>query len=252
MIFSISLRPSPVVLLAMALILGGGYATLRDSSGRSQSGLRCDPSIETCEGSSIPSAPVDALPPPLAAADFCRNVGYLCAGLATQDEVRLQRWVGFEGTLVVHVPLPDLSDGTAARDMQRAAAQGIRAWNNQPFPILADLQGDRNPHFAIQWTSSLGGSQLGVARTHWSPAAGLRVVAVELVTQNPFGRGGTVPPRQVRLSAAHEMGHALGLGHSDSERDVMFPTNLATSVSAQDRRSMEVLYETADGTTIRR
>lgn len=48
-----------------------------------------------------------------------------------------------------------------------------------------------------------------------------------------------------------EMGHALGLlVHSDKERDVMYPTNTATSLSARDYRTMEALYELEPGTRI--
>jgi predicted Zn-dependent protease len=46
------------------------------------------------------------------------------------------------------------------------------------------------------------------------------------------------------------MGHALGLPHSDSPRDVMYPTNSATSLSAQDYRTMESLYRLPDGTEV--
>jgi predicted Zn-dependent protease len=72
-----------------------------------------------------------------------------------------------------------------------------------------------------------------------------------LATRSTFRQNQVIDPRQVRLTAAHEMGHALGiLMHSDSERDVMYPTNTATSLSAQDYRTMEVLYSLADGTRI--
>ncbi|MDA0328936.1 MAG: matrixin family metalloprotease [Gemmatimonadetes bacterium] len=187
----------------------------------------------------------------LNAVDVCIDVGYLCAELANQEMIRLQRWRDFEGTIVVHVPLPTHEEPAIARDLQRAAAQGLQAWNGQPFPILADLRGDRGPHFEVTWSPGLGGSQIGVARTKWSQGEGLTVVAIELSTRSPFN-GQTASALQVRLTAAHEMGHALGLLHSDSPRDVMYPSNTATSMSAQDYRTIEVLYRLEDGTQIRR
>ena len=183
---------------------------------------------------------------------FCSDAGYLCAALGQEEEVTLRRWVGHEGAVVVHVPLPDGEDRTTATALQRAAASGIRAWNNRPFPILIDLRGDRDPHFSVDWSASLGGSQLGLTRTSWSVAGGLSVIAVTLGTRKPFAPTASVDPQQIRLTAAHEMGHALGLGHSDQARDVMYPTNTATSLSARDYRSIEVLYANPNGTVIAR
>jgi len=162
----------------------------------------------------------------------------------------MQRWRDFSGTMVVHVPRPDFEDLGEATRLQAAAARGIRAWNSSPFPIRTDLRGDRGPHFAVRWTRGLGGSQIGVARTQWSSSTGLTVVSIELTTRSPFGAGGLIDSRQVQLTAAHEMGHALGLPHSDSPRDVMYPTNTASSLSAQDYRTMEALYQLEDGTEI--
>lgn len=247
MFVQMSLRPSPLTMVAALLVIGGVYGMRRDEGQATVPG--CDPETQDCSASTNSGSTFTEVPI-VQAEDFCVDVGYLCADLAERDEVQLRRWVGHEGTVVVHIPLPDVSNSATARDLQRAAAQGIRAWNNQPFPILADLRGDRSPHFSVRWTQ-LGGRQLGVARTQWSQRTGLEVVDIQLGTSNPIDFG-PADPRQVRLTAAHEMGHALGLGHSDASRDVMYPTNTATSMSAQDYRSIEVLYQTQDGTIIRR
>ena len=252
-------RVTPLSALAGALVAIGtiGFWTGREPP--EIGGPPCDPDLtSSCEsteeefglaeggGLLLVEAPVRQ------AEEACRNVGYLCSELERTERIRIQRWKNVSGVIVVHVPRPDFEDPGDAARLQQAAASGLRAWNGEPFEIYTDLQGTRQAHFAVRWTRNLGGSQIGVARTQWSPVDGLSVVSVELATRTPFSPQTVIDPRQVRLTAAHEMGHALGLPHSDAPRDVMYPTNTATSLSAQDYRSMEALYLMEDGTEIRR
>lgn len=187
--------------------------------------------------------------PTLAAAEACRGVAYLCADLAEADRMRIQRWRDPGGPLIVHVPPPPGVPPHVASSLQRAATAGVRLWNGQPFPVLVDERGTREAHVEIRWVSNLGGSRIGVAKTQWSPATGLTAISLELAVLSPFG-GSPVDPAQLRLTAAHEMGHILGLPHSDQPRDVMYPVNTSTALSARDYRTVEALYQIEDGTEI--
>jgi predicted Zn-dependent protease len=152
--------------------------------------------------------------------------------------------------VVVHVPTPRIEDTNTARRLQRAAAAGVRLWNGQPFPILVDERGTREAHFRVIWLSGLSGNQIGVARTRWSKDSGLSVESIQLATRSPFDGSRVIEPRQIRLTAAHEMGHALGLPHSNNPRDVMYSVNTANALTAQDYLTMEGLYALEDGTEI--
>lgn len=197
----------------------------------------------------MPPASAPEQPPVLSADTACRDVAYLCADLAERDRLQLRRWKDHTGTLVVHVPLPQGLDRGAAQRLQWAATAGIRLWNGQPFPVAVDERGTREAQVEVRWVSSLGESRIGMANTEWSAQTGLRALSLELALMNPFGEG-TVDAGQLRLTAAHEMGHILGLPHSDQPRDVMYPTNTASSLSARDHRTLEALYQFEDGTEI--
>jgi predicted Zn-dependent protease len=259
-------RFSPRSFFALALVLGGVFMMMRDRV--AQPGTlpafsgECDEALDPLCAAVLDrasarrgvggQAPGDGFTAPtVQVEEACVRAGYLCSGLDQLEYIGIRRWKSQEGTIVVHVPLPTSESAGDARRLQNAAAAGIRAWNEQPFPVSVDERGNREAHFSVRWSSSLGGRRIGLARTQWSPDTGLEVIELQLATRSTFRQNQVIDPRQVRLTAAHEMGHALGiLMHSDSERDVMYPTNTATSLSAQDYRTMEVLYSLADGTRI--
>ena len=251
---------SPLSLLATLLVLSGIFAIARDriSTARDvdQASQSCDEADDPLcaselDGGASRRALTGGASPVLSAESACLNVGYLYAELETTGTLQIRRWKDHEGTIVVHIPRPDFLPAGEARRLQVGAAAGVRQWSGQPFPIAVDERGNRQADFQVQWRRQMGGRQIGVARTRWSSDGGLEVLMLELAAQSPFGGNRTLDARQMRLTAAHEMGHALGiLMHSDNARDVMYPTNTATSLSARDYRTMEALYALEDGTRI--
>jgi hypothetical protein len=241
-----SRRTDPVTLVAVLLVAAGAVLLTRDREGARRNSDVADPG-----GSPAPATPTVPTPssrPALPEEVACRNTGYLCAELSMYDRIRIQRWRNFQGPMVVRLPAPEMADRGLGQRLQRAASAGIRAWNGQPFPILVDERGTRPAQVEVRWVTRLEGAEIGLARTVWSPQSGLSVLSLEIMTQYPWGA--PMDPAQVRLVAAHEMGHALGLSHSDDGEDLMYPTNTATSLSVRDYRTVEALYELEDGTEI--
>jgi hypothetical protein len=242
-------RLSPLSILALALIVGGlGGLLMPDRESRPP----CDPVADIdCPAPTGGTAVTRIAPtgPVLSSSEACTDVGYLCADLNESGRYVVRRWRDFSGPLVVSVPRPRLADEATALRLQRAAAAGIRLWNGQPFGVIVDERGNREAHFQVQWIPNLGGTQIGTAHTAWTAGEGLTVRSIALVTQSP-DRGLPIASSQIRLTAAHEMGHALGLPHSDQARDVMYPMNTASALTARDYRTVEALYALEDGTEI--
>ena len=138
-----------------------------------------------------------------------------------------------------------------ARDLQSPAVRGIQYWQRRPFELVIDTNPTSTApaDIEISWGEGLSGSQLGLTRVRWSLEKGeprFEVLGLALAVRSPAGRRYELAPQQVLLTAAHEMGHALGLPHSDSERDVMYPTNTARSLSNRDFRTLAALYPPAE------
>jgi predicted Zn-dependent protease len=192
----------------------------------------------------------------LKAEDACRDVGYLCAEVEANGSLRVLRWPGETPLIRIRVPEPEDLPSEQARALQRAAVRGIQGWDGHPFPLsIRTRESGDTPDITVEWTGTMEGGRLGRAQVEWTRKEGevlVRVLGLVLATHEPGENHLELSPAQVELVAAHEMGHALGLPHSDDPRDVMFPKNTATRLTARDFRTLEAAYALPNGIEIRR
>lgn len=186
--------------------------------------------------------------------EACRDVAYLCRGLEWKEGMaRVFRWS--EDTRVIRIVVPPPAvDADRARAAQQAVMRGVRAWDRHPFPILVEekARAGAPPDFTVVWWASPPGNLLGQTSTRWVQQNGrstLQVMGLRLALSSPVN-GRALTAREIELTAAHEMGHALGLPHSDDRRDVMYPENTALNLSARDYKAMQALYRLPNGVGI--
>ena len=187
------------------------------------------------------------------AAEACLDAGYLCDELARADSFRVLRWPDRVTGVRVHVPLPELPDGRRARTLRNAAVRGILAWQDAPLRLEV-IDDPAGADIVVSWTSRPEGSRLGETRLEWRERDGVvsfRVPRMELATVSPL-HGRDLEGSEVELVAVHEMGHALGLPHSDDPDDVMFPEKTARFLTTRDHRTVAALYRLPTGALVRR
>jgi predicted Zn-dependent protease len=188
-------------------------------------------------------------------AEACRDAGYLCAEVETEGSLRVLRWPDGTSTIRVWIPEPGHLPADQARAFQEAAARGIRGWDGHPIPLFIRARDhDENHDVAVEWEESLVEGRLGRAQVELhrlGPHVELRVVGFHIATRHPSGDR-DLSTEEIELIAAHEMGHILGLPHSDDPRDVMFPRNTSRRLTTRDFRTLEALYALPTGAEIRR
>ncbi len=200
------------------------------------------------------AGPPTSTGPVLAARDACQTGGYLCAPLADADTLRIVRFPDDLQILTIRVPAPDMEEADQGRRLQRAAIRGVQTWQGHPFPIRIEER-DRGEQvdMEIRWVRDVRGGLLGRTRSRWTQGprgVEYRVVDLILTTRVPGLERRLQDPATVELTAAHEMGHALGLPHSDDQRDLMYPQNTSTHPTPRDYRTVQNLYDLPIGALV--
>jgi predicted Zn-dependent protease len=129
-------------------------------------------------------------------------------------------------------------------DFAVVAERAIEEWQRAGFPLrFLILRDSANTEIKIRWVAQFPeevGPKLGMTRNLRDQHGWIH--AAELTVATHDARGRKLPAETVAGTARHEIGHALGLGHSPTPTDVMFPESRTTAISATDRATLRMVY----------
>jgi len=171
---------------------------------------------------------------------------YLPAMLA-QDDSLLRRWPDRTAHPVA-VYLPDQSTVPGyTPDMGAAVKRAFERWERvAAIPVRFEFVPDSTAaDVKVHWISAFPIRRTGQADVTWNGMGWIVRGTLTLATHT--NSHWLLTDDAVYTIALHEIGHLLGLGHSDDPHDVMYPSTGVHDVTLRDRLTAQLLYTLPPG-----
>jgi len=124
--------------------------------------------------------------------------------------------------------------------------EAFGAWEGSGIGVRFQQQPDTaGAQITVRWIDHFSFERTGQTDLTWDQYGVIRSARIQLAVRDHDGR--VVPDQGLRTVVLHEVGHALGLPHSANPTDVMFPSTRASSPTARDLRTAQLLYQLPPG-----
>ena len=170
---------------------------------------------------------------------------YLSVALAESDSI-LRRWVDRDGEPILVYLEPATAAGYTAA-IGRKVRDAFDRWRRVGgIPVRFEfVRAPAKADVTVRWIKSFAMQRAGQADLVWRSDGHLQRGTLTLATHSYLGR--PLSADAIETVALHEIGHLLGLGHSDQPRDVMYPTTSVHDLPSRDRRTAMLLYSLPPG-----